>query len=367
MTKEITRKGALTIFTLLESKKPEFQKALQNNIKVDHFIRVAMTAMQQNPTLMQCTPASFYDSLMKAAQLSLNCDGLLGQAYLVPFNNNRAGTKEAALIIGYKGLRELALRTSKYKDIYACVVFSNDKLEVRLGSDPYLKHEPTEKERGEMRACYAVAIHKDGTPIWKFKWANEIEKHKKKYSKAWQKKDSIWQTDPEIAWEKTLIRMLCGRLQMSVVAQEVMAREDALQAGVDLPPVDAGFDFDAIPSQDDIEAPVEEKDQGKGVDGLVDELKGKSNGKGPEITRNNPEPIVVSSDPDQEDMSDLWVVVHDWLDQNVPKNKGATKNREAREGKLHSIAKQVFGDEWHGDLSKITKSELQKIYNCMPN
>lgn len=270
MNQKVTLQGRNQIRDLLEDRKGEFGKALQNNIDPSQFVRAALTMVQENAALMGCSQGSLYSSLMKAAQLSLSPDGMLGQAYLVPYGD------KAQLIIGYKGLRELALRTGKYRDVRARIVYKKDSFRIEYGSEEYIKHTPFEGDRGEMRGVYAVAVNNDGSTIFEFMWADEMIAHRDKYSKAWKRKDSMWQTAPERAWEKTVIRRLCNRLQLSVVAQGVLAVEDRIEAELDIPDrteedtidIETGEILDDIPLGD-----VPEKKNG--IDGLVETLENK--------------------------------------------------------------------------------------------
>lgn len=249
MGTEVTESGVQKIRDLLGEKEGELAKALQNNLDPGHFCRTAMTMIMQNGDLLACSPVSLYNALLQAAQLSLNCDGLLGQAYLVPYGG------KAVLVIGYKGLRELALRTGRYRDVRARVVFEKDVFEISLGTNEFVNHIPAEDDRGKMRGCYAVAVLADGSSVSEFMWAKEIEKHKEQYSKGWRKKDSMWQTATEVAWQKTLIRRLCGRLQMSVKTQAIMGLEDRMDVG--LPIAESNFEgiIDVVPPQEDDKKP----------------------------------------------------------------------------------------------------------------
>lgn len=63
----------------------QIAKALPSVMTPERFTRIAMTAVTQNPTLGRCTPGSFIGALLTAAQLGLEPNTPLGQAYLIPF------------------------------------------------------------------------------------------------------------------------------------------------------------------------------------------------------------------------------------------------------------------------------------------
>jgi len=280
MAQELTKSGMETVKDLIYGKKGEFAKALQKGVDVDVFLRASMTMVQQTPKLIECTSASLYLALLRSAQLSLSPDGTLGQAYLVPY------AKQCVLIIGYKGLRELALRTDKYADVVARVVFSKDKFSLKFGSEEYLHHEPHEGDRGEMRGVYAIATTMGGQKIVDFMWGAEVIKIRNKYSQAYKTaekgykgkppaKDSMWHTDPERAWEKTILRQLCGnRLQLSVKAQGVMVKEDRMNAGLEIPEDEMEGIIDIDPNGK--EEKPEVADDKKGVEGLQNTVEAKT-------------------------------------------------------------------------------------------
>src|SRR5699024_12861013 len=87
------------VATLLETYKASIASALPKHITPERMIRVALTAMTKQPDLLYCTRHSIIEAVMTAGQLGLMPDSVLGEAYLIPFNNKRKGVKEAQLII----------------------------------------------------------------------------------------------------------------------------------------------------------------------------------------------------------------------------------------------------------------------------
>jgi recombination protein RecT len=102
------------------------------------YITSAMLAVANSPDLMECTPSSVFNSVMRAAALRLYCDPALRQAYPVPFNNKVKGRngepdrwiKQATLIIGYIGLNNLAARTGKYRYLNASELYEGQTIEI---------------------------------------------------------------------------------------------------------------------------------------------------------------------------------------------------------------------------------------------
>ena len=83
---------------LVVSMGDQIQKALPTVITGERFTRMVLTAMSSNPQLQQCTPKSFLGAMMQAAQLGVEPNTPLGQAYLIPYKNK--GTLECQFQLG---------------------------------------------------------------------------------------------------------------------------------------------------------------------------------------------------------------------------------------------------------------------------
>jgi recombination protein RecT len=134
--------------------------ALPRHLKPDRFIRVATTAMLRTPKLMQCSQESFLSCLLSLSALGLEPDGRL--AHLIPFEDRKNNRTDCTLIVDYKGLVELVMRTGRVSNIHADKVCENDEFEYDLGE--VKKHKiDFRKPRGEAYAYYCVVRFKDGT------------------------------------------------------------------------------------------------------------------------------------------------------------------------------------------------------------
>lgn len=182
----------------------QIAKALPSVMTPERFARIAMTAVTQNPTLGACTPGSFIGALLTAAQLGLEPNTPLGQAYLIPFKNK--GVLEAQFQLGYRGLIDLVHRSEDLKDINAHIVYENDTFEYELGLEPKLRHVPAMKDRGSIAWVYAIYRLQSGGQGFEVMSFEDIEAHKKKYSKAASKGFSPWQTSWEEMAKKTVIK-----------------------------------------------------------------------------------------------------------------------------------------------------------------
>ncbi len=147
-------KKSMSIADMIKVMEPQIKKALPEVITPERFTRMALSALNTTPKLNECTPMSFLAALMNAAQLGLEPNTPLGQAFLIPYNNK--GEMECQFQLGYKGLIDLSYRNPNMQIITAHTVYENDEFEYELGLNPCLNHRPTLGERGEIRLFYGL-------------------------------------------------------------------------------------------------------------------------------------------------------------------------------------------------------------------
>ena len=218
-----------TVRDLLTKCKDQLAMALPRHVTPDRLIRVALTAMQRNPMLLECTQASLLGSIFECAQLGLLPDGVLGHAYVIPYRNRKAGTVEAQFQIGYRGLIDLACRGGQVRWITGHVVYENDEFVFEFGADPKLMHKPTEGDRGEVKGAYAVAYFREGGSAWDYMNRGEIEAIRRS-SRAGD--DGPWVTHWEPMAVKTVIRRLAKYLPLNTECIRAIALDEMADAGV---------------------------------------------------------------------------------------------------------------------------------------
>lgn len=195
-------KGGGTLKALLPAYLPAFKAALPQVMSPERFVRLTQSALSTTPALMQTTPKSFFGALMATAQLGLEPNTILGQAYLIPRKNH--GVMETTLQIGYKGLVALCYRSGQVASIQAETVYENDEFRYELGLDPKLKHVPARKDRGNPIYYYAVWKGKDGATGFAVMSVEDILAHAKKFSSAFG--SGPWQTDFDSMAKKTVLK-----------------------------------------------------------------------------------------------------------------------------------------------------------------
>lgn len=193
-------------------------KRLRNSIPpgvgvtAEQIASVIMSQVRQNPDLVtKCNHDSLMAACFDVAKSGLVPDGILGQAYIVPFKG------QAQFIPGYRGLITLAMNSGQVSEIWAKEVRMGDHFVVHEGTKHEIEHHVDYKQgrkgRGEIIAVYAVAQMRHGGKAFEIMSADEIEEIRQNTpganSPAWK---GHW---PEMA-KKTVLRRLAKWLPQSV-------------------------------------------------------------------------------------------------------------------------------------------------------
>lgn len=190
----------------------------RKNQMVHHLVRSAVTLCNDNPRLYQCTQRSLVAGIMRAAELGLELNGVLGQAYLIPYKIK--GVEEATFQVGYRGLIDLAFRSGKISAFPMRVVYMNEPFEIHYGTRNVLSHSPLPPEsRGEVLGFYSCAIFVSGGCDFEFAFKTEVDEHAQRYSRSFASASSPWQTNYIPMACKTTARKLCKRVPLSPEAQ----------------------------------------------------------------------------------------------------------------------------------------------------
>jgi recombination protein RecT len=193
-----------TMQSYIKSMEGEIKKALPSVMTPERFTRMVLSAISTNPKLGSCTPSSFLGAMMSSAQLGLEPNTPLGQAYILPYSNK--GTLEAQFQIGYKGLIDLAYRSGEVEVVQAHIVYENDTFECEYGLEPKLTHIPADSDRGNAIKVYAMFKTKSGGYGFEVMSMDDVRNHAQKYSKAFGSSYSPWATNFEEMAKKTVLK-----------------------------------------------------------------------------------------------------------------------------------------------------------------
>ncbi|EFR43057.1 recombinase RecT [Dialister micraerophilus] len=201
---EIAQAKQATMQGYVKAMGKEIAKALPSVLTPERFTRMVFTALSTNPKLQQCTPNSFLGAMMQAAQLGVEPNTPIGQAYLIPYKNK--GTLECQFQLGYKGLIDLCNRSGDIKDIQAHEVYENDLFEYEYGLEPKLKHVPAMKDRGEVIAYYAVFHTVNGGYGFEVMGRDDVINHAQKTSQSYGSGFSPWTKYFDEMAKKTVVK-----------------------------------------------------------------------------------------------------------------------------------------------------------------
>jgi len=171
-TTAVVKKKEDALSKTINSMAPEWAKVLPINFDSKRFTRMAISCLRKNPKLAQAFLTdqgriSTLSCLSTLAEIGLEADGR--RAHLIPFKD------EITLVIDYKGLVELVMRSGLVSNIHADKICKNDKFKYNMGE--VVCHEINfEKPRGDAYAYYCIVKFKDGTTKCEVMQKEEVEK-----------------------------------------------------------------------------------------------------------------------------------------------------------------------------------------------
>lgn len=208
----------------LTKMKDQFKAALPPQISADKFTRVAMTAIQANPDLLQTDRRSLFGELMKCAQDGLIPDGREAtiQVYKIK------GVPTAKYMPMVYGILKKVRNSGELATIVSEMIYQNDKFRFWVDDHgPHIEHEPQLFcDRGEMIGVYALAKTKEGELYTEVMNRDQVM-DVKNTSKARDSGPWSGAFESEM-WRKSVIRRLSKRLPMSTDVEEVIRRDDDL-------------------------------------------------------------------------------------------------------------------------------------------
>ena len=216
--------------SLVISMKDEITKALPSVITGERFTRMLLTAMSTNPELQKCKPESFLGAMMQAAQLGVEPNTPLGQAYLIPYRNK--GVLECQFQLGYKGLIDLVYRSGEVNIVQAHVVYENDEFEYELGLEPKLKHVPAKSKRGNPVYYYAMFKTKNGGYGFNVMSIDDVKEHANKYSQSASSSYSPWTRNFDEMAKKTVLKQCLKYAPLKTEFVRAMATDETIKTKI---------------------------------------------------------------------------------------------------------------------------------------
>jgi len=219
----------------------KFQEMLGK--RAPSFITSVLQIVASNKTLANADPHSVYHSAAVAATLDLPLNNNLGFAYIVPYvqSVNEGGQwvkkQVAQFQLGYKGFKQLALRSGQFKGMNATDVREGE-LKERNRLTGYIRFEwvQNEEERNKLPIVGYVShfeLLNGYSQTWYMSMA-DLEKHGKKYSQTYAKDKGLWKDDFDSMALKTVTKLnLSKNAPLSVDMQKAITFDQAVVNDVD--------------------------------------------------------------------------------------------------------------------------------------
>lgn len=246
------------VVTLLNERKADIAKMLPSHLSADRLLKVATIAATTTPALLECETPSLITAVGQCAMFGLEPNTVLGHAYMIPFNKSEKDRqtgdwrkrKLVQVIIGYKGLIDLARRSGQIVSISAHEVREHDRFDYAYGLEEKLIHRPADGHRGEITHFYAYAKLKDGGTafeVMSVAQVNEIRDAAALKNGAKRQQDGSvpvtgpWKDHYTEMGRKTVIRRLAKYLPLSVEFQNAAALDEAAESGAVVGAIDGVF------------------------------------------------------------------------------------------------------------------------------
>ena len=239
----------MTIADMVKALEPEIKRALPSVLTPDRFTRMALSAINNTPRLAECTPMTFIAAMMNAAQLGVEPNTPLGQAYLIPYKNH--GVLECQFQLGYKGMIDLAYRNERMQSIEAHTVYENDEFHYELGLEPKLKHVPAWEDRGEITGFYAVFRLDNGGYRFEVMSKADVDAYAAAYSKAFASEYSPWRTNYEEMAKKTCIKRLLKYAPIKADFRKAISMDESIKS-------ELSVDMSEVRNEDIVEGDYQE-------------------------------------------------------------------------------------------------------------
>lgn len=196
--------------------KDQFALALPRLLTPERFLRVALTCLNKNPKLANCTRDSLLACLLDCAALGIEPDGR--RAHLIPYGD------KCTLIIDYKGIAELVRRSGEVSDLHSDVICEQDDFDYMFGTGSFLRHKINiRKPRGAVVGAYSYVKLKDGAESFDVMGVDEIETVRKRSRAA---NNGPWVTDKAEMQKKTVFRRHSKWLPLSPELRDQLEKDD---------------------------------------------------------------------------------------------------------------------------------------------
>lgn len=219
------------------------QKSLSGTLgdmaRTKTFTSSLISAVSTNPQLRECDGMSIISAALLGESLNLSPSPQLGQYYMMPFKDNKAGITKATFQLGWKGYYQLALRSGQYRNIDAVAIKEGElkKCNPITGEFEFEAiDDPIERENAKTIGYYAYFETLNGSKKAMY-WSKEkMTAHAEKYSMGFKahKGYTFWEKNFDEMALKTMYRQLISKYGiMSVEMQKAYTNDMTIQQNID--------------------------------------------------------------------------------------------------------------------------------------
>ena len=215
---------------LLEKSWPRIAAVMPRELNPERLYQMYVSTINREPMLAECSVESVLSCFMQCTALGLepsNVNGL-GMAYLLPYGSkNRQGQKQAQLIIGYKGMIELARRSGQIKSIHAQAVYEGDDFDCweDESGQHFRFHQARGAEHSEktLTDVFVNAQLMNGGFVFEHMTRAEVDRIRARSKAAGS---GPWVSDYEAMAKKTVIRRVFPSLPVSTEARTAAVADE---------------------------------------------------------------------------------------------------------------------------------------------
>ena len=154
------------------------------------FVNNLTALVANNSTLQACEPYTIMFAAMKATALNMPLDNSLGFAYVIPYKDNKRKVTLAQFQIGYKGYKQLALRTNQFAVIPNATDVREGELvsRSRLTGECVFRFIDNDEERNKLPIIGYCSYFRllNGASSTYYMTKEEMENHAKRYSQSFR-------------------------------------------------------------------------------------------------------------------------------------------------------------------------------------
>ncbi len=258
-----TKEGTVLDIVTTKGFQSQMALALPKTLTPERLTRVVMTECRKTPALLKTSRESFLGAVLQCAQLGIEPGSALGHAYLIPYGN------QCNLIIGYRGMIDLARRSGQIVSLHAYCVHAKDDFSYELGLHPDIHHIPSaEADRGPVTYVYAVAQLQGGGVQFEVMSRAEVEAIRSS-SKAGR--SGPWVTHWDEMAKKTVIRRLFKLLPVSIEIARAVETDEKTDRGESIDPqdvidgisIDKGIEMRPMDEEEPADVPAADPETGE--------------------------------------------------------------------------------------------------------